>query len=121
MDYLKDLAQSLYERRGEAVVVPYEDRSDNQFQPAQNDCHRNVEAWCRLHPSHRPVRGWLVFDYSEQRRYRFISHSLVEDEEGHRFDITAYTGHPFLEFEGIEEEFVLLMSARQLTHVDHIF
>lgn len=121
MDFLRDLAGRLYERRHEAVVVPYEDHSDDQFQPARNDCHRNVEVWCQLHPSHRPVRGWLVLDYSEQRRYRFMAHSLIEDEEGHRFDLTAYTGHPFLEFEGVEEEFVLLMSARQLTHVDHNF
>jgi hypothetical protein len=47
-----------------------------------------------------------------------MAHSLVEDDKGRRFDLTAYTGQPFLEFEGIEEEFVLLVSARQLAHVD---
>jgi hypothetical protein len=121
LDYLKDLARSLYERRHDAAVVPYEDRSDDQFQPTRNECHRNVDVWSQRHPSHRAVRGWLVFDYSNEGRYRFMPHSLVEDETGRRFDLTAYTRHPFLEFEGVEEEFVLLISTRQLTHIDHYF
>ena len=55
----------------------------------------------------------------EQRRYRFIPHSLVEDDKRRRFDLTVSIAPPFLEFEGIDEEFVLLISARQLTHVDY--
>jgi hypothetical protein len=92
LNFLKDLARRLYERRHEAIVIPYEDRSSDPFQPARNDCHRNVDLWCQLHPTHRPVRGWLPFDYSEWALYRFMPHSLVEDDKGCRFDLTAYTG-----------------------------
>lgn len=123
MDFLKDLAKRLYDRRHHAVMVPYEDRSSGQFQPVHNDCHRNVELWCQANPSHRPVRGWLVFSgLSPPEFCRFTAHSVIEDDTGRRFDVTpsaTFARYPFLEDEAIEEEYVLLISSRGLIFLDH--
>ena len=93
------------------------------FQPGQQDCHTNVERWCHIHPEHKPVRGWLVFEgYTRFGFCRFIAHSVVEDEHGRLFDPTptrASHRHPFLREEMSEEEYLLVLSARQLDRVDH--
>jgi hypothetical protein len=62
MDFLEDLARQLYQRRHEAVVVPFRDCCGEAFRPAEQDCHRNVDVWCESHPSHVAVRGWVVFE-----------------------------------------------------------
>jgi hypothetical protein len=89
MDFVTDLARRLYDRRQEAVVVRFKNCSDEAFQPAEQDCHRNVDLWCKDHPSHALVRGWVVFEvYSPLGFCRFIAHSVVEDDKGILFDIT---------------------------------
>jgi hypothetical protein len=123
MDFLADLARRLYDRRQEAVVVPFRNCSSEAFQPAEQDCHRNVDLWCKGHPSHMPVRGWVIFEvYSPLGFCRFISHSVVEDEDGVLFDITptrASKRYPFLNDEMTEEEYVLLITSRKLVNLDH--
>jgi hypothetical protein len=65
----------------------------------------------------------VVFEvYSPLGFCRFIPHSVVEDEEGVLFDITpsrASRRYPFLKDELTEEEYVLLITSRQLLHLDH--
>ena len=120
--YLRSLAKSLYERRHLAAQVPVEDRADDQFAPIRGDCHVNVDKWCRLHPGHRPVRGWLVIEMIPFRRFHFIAHSVVKDLAGRRFDVTpqqAFTKHPFIEDEDIEEVYLLRAAYRKLVAIDH--
>ena len=123
MDFIPELAHRLYERRDQAIVVPCGDCSSADFQPVEQDCHGNVEVWCKAHPGHKPVRGWLVFErYSRPGFCRFIAHSVVEDEQGQLFDPTptrASRRHPFVRDESVEEEFLLMLAARQLVHLDH--
>ena len=122
MDFLQELAHRLYQRRDEAVVVPIRDCRSADFEPTEQDCHGNVDRWCRAYTHHKPVRGWLVSEgYSRPGICRFIAHSVVEDERGLLFDITpsrASHRYPFLREEMTEEEY-LMLSARQLVHVDH--
>jgi hypothetical protein len=123
MDFVTDLARRLYDRRQGAVVVPFRNCSSEAFQPAEQDCHRNVDLWCKDHPSHAPVRGWAVFEvYSPLGFCRFIPLSGVEDEAGILFDITpsrASRRYPFLKDELTEDEYVLLITNRQLINLDH--
>ena len=125
MDYLKELAQQLYERRHEALVVPLRDCSGPDFVPVEQACHANVDDWCLRHPTDRPVRGWLLHEsWLSQGFCRFAAHSVVLDENGELFDPTptrAARRYPFLRHHLTDEEFVLMVSARQLVHLDHHF
>lgn len=118
MDYLKDRARRLYERRHLAGMVPHEDRSNDQFHPEAGACHTNVDQWCRLNPTHKPVRGWLVFDHSAVGRFLFVAHSVVEDEKGNRFDVTPQRPigqYGFLQDEAFDEEYMLLIQPTSAT------
>jgi hypothetical protein len=87
-------------RRQDAVVIPFEDRAETGFQPDAQDCHANVDAWCRFKLGHKAIRGWFVIDIPALRKTLFVSHSVVEDEQGRRFDPTPRRFHneyPFLE------------------------
>jgi hypothetical protein len=72
MAYLKNLARRLYERRHQAAMVPHEHCSDDRFHPEAGACHANVDQWCRINPTHRPIRGWLMFDHSAVGRFLFV-------------------------------------------------
>lgn len=123
MDFLQELAQRLFERRHQAVLVPFRNCSSPGFRPEAQDCHGTVDRWCRAHPSHKPTRGWFVLEgYPQPDICRFVAHSVVEDEQGRLFDPTpplASRRYRFLKDELTDEEFMLLLSARQLVHVDH--
>jgi hypothetical protein len=123
MDFLQELAQGLYERRDQAVLVPFRDCSGPGFTPVAQDCHRNVDLWCRARSEHKPVRGWLVLEgYPDPDVWRFVAHSIVEDQRGRLSDPTpsiAAQKYPFLRAAMAEDEYLLLLSARGLIYVDH--
>jgi hypothetical protein len=123
LDFLVELAQQLYERRHQAIPVPFRDCSSPGFYPGAQDCHRNVDLWCRDRPDHKPVRGWLVLEsYPRPDIWRFVAHSVVQDEQGRLFDPTppsAARKYLFLRTDMVDEEYLLMLSARQLVHVDH--
>lgn len=125
VDFLAELARQLYERRQEAVLVPFRDCSGPDFSPVEQACHSNVGEWCKAHGEHRPVRGWLVYEaWLPQGFCRFAPHSVVLDERGELFDLTptkASNRYPFLRNHLTEEEFVLVTSSRKLVHLDHRF
>jgi hypothetical protein len=102
MDFLEELAKGLYQRRDQAVAVPF------------RDCVR---------ADHRPVRRWLMLEsYPRQGVCRFVAHSVVVDEQGRLFDLTpssAAPKYPFLKEKMSEEEYLLMLSVRRLVHVDH--
>jgi hypothetical protein len=95
----------LAQQVNEAVVVPYRQVNIGDWVPEQNKCHHNVAAWVESNPNHWQVRGWLVIAAPNSNFIRFVAHTVVEDENGNRFDITPLnaTGpRSFLEA-GIDE------------------
>lgn len=61
-----------------------------------------------------------MLDYSDNGKVRFMAHSVVEDGEGERFDVTRPTGHSFLETEASEEEYILFVSKHGIVFLDHM-
>jgi hypothetical protein len=125
LDFLVELAQQLYERRHQAIPVPFRDCAGPDFAPIPQACHANVDEWCKNHPKHRAIRGWLVHESWLPLGFcRFAPHSVALDENGELFDLTpprAAPRYPFLRNHLTDEEFVLMVSARQLVHLDHRF
>lgn len=54
----------------------------NGFKAIRSRCHENVDRWCRLHPGHVPVRGWLNSGGILDR------HSVVDPGDGTLLDIS---------------------------------
>jgi hypothetical protein len=126
---LKTLATSLYARRQEAVVVPYEPQPMTSGPASEHWCHENVDRWVLEHPDHRPVRGWLVFDWTGNELgvrilslplCRFTAHSVVETPDGRLFDLTpsrASQRYPFLRHHEADGDFEAMILAA-IVHVD---
>jgi hypothetical protein len=87
--------------------------------PLSRTATGNVERWCALHPKHRAVRDWLVFEGYRSSLCRLVGHSLVEDEGVCLFDPTPTRTVNRYREEMTEEEYVLVLAARQLVHVDN--
>lgn len=99
------LAQRL--ARGEARLVRRATDHDLcGFIAERSRCHKNVDRWCRLHPKHRVVRGWLVTS-----SYVLDRHSLVDIGEIDLMDITPMPDEAsrlFLPHDGGCDEFETL-------------
>jgi len=120
---LKALVTSLYARRQEAVVVPYEPRTMTSGPPTEHECHNNVDRWVLEQPDHKSVRGWLVFEWTENEMgrlmfslplCRFTAHSVVETPDGRLFDLTpsrASRRYPFLRHHEPDGEFEAIVLA----------
>jgi hypothetical protein len=64
----------------------------------------------------------VLEDYPRPDIWRFVAHSVVEDEKGRLFDLTpplAARKYPFNRSELVDEQDLLMPSVRQLVHVDH--
>lgn len=122
---LQALAVSLYARRGEAVVVPFSERSIDDWKPSEGQCHRNVDWWV-LNTKSTAIRGWLFFDFHNTSLglipfVRFTAHSLVQDEDGTLRDITpskASQRYPFIRHDEGDGDFISLVEKHQLVHLD---
>src|ERR1051325_1521490 len=104
------LAGRLYARRGEAVALARVSITDRDWQPAPNECHRNIEALCARDHSYTAVQGWLVADRSVLGIvwFQFYAHSVVESTSGGRLDITPNPlerSYPFLRHETADGDF----------------
>ena len=122
------LAQSLFERRRTAVVIPYRESSLPEWKPSEHLCHINADYWSIHTHGDMPVRGWLVFDLSsamifgQRPRFRFTAHSVNIDENGNLFDLTpsqASQRYPFIRHQGSDEEFMTLVENHKIVHVEH--
>jgi len=123
---LNALKRSLYARRHQAVVVPYEAKTMMSGPPpTEHECHINTDRWVMEHADHKAVRGWLVFDYNRItyglfRICRFTAHSVVETPDGKLFDLTpskASQRYPFVRHEGPDDEFEAIVLAGHI-HLD---
>ena len=68
----------LFERRNKGTLIQQVEFKECEWKPAFNECHNNVDFWCRVNPEYKPVRGWLfyAFDY-ELNFVWFQSHSVI--------------------------------------------
>ena len=106
-------------RRQEGVVIPFEDQGGTGLQLEGQDCHSNVDTWCRFKPGHKAIRGWFVIDIPALRKTLFVSHPVVEDEQGRRFDPTPRRFHneyPFLEGDDPLYQLRTYRNLRSVTH-----
>jgi hypothetical protein len=92
-----------------AVSVPSHPARLDGRELQRNKCHDNVDSWVQQHPERKAVRGWLFWPANEAGRYRFMAHSVVE-ENGELFDITPIDenerkGLVFLKHLGTEADF----------------
>jgi hypothetical protein len=124
---LTALVNSLYARRHEGVVVPFEPQTITSGQPQEHDCHSNTDRYVRDHPDHKSVRGWMIFDYNKTTQgwwpvCRFMAHSVVEAPDGRLFDITpsqASQRYPFIRHSGPDSEFEAIVLAGHI-HLDFV-
>jgi hypothetical protein len=121
---LLTLARRLYARRQTAAVVPYKMLDPGHL---EGECHQNSERWARDNSGWKAIDGWLVFDYTSLEPLslplvQFNPHSVVEDENGTRVDVTpsrASQRYPFLEHEGPRDDFIRIVENISLIRIDY--
>ncbi len=100
---------ALYARIGEAVPVPFESVSIEEWQPVISDCHNNAGRWAEHDAGRKVIRGWLTWGLNEFWQSTFIAHSVIEDRDGRLFDVTPIDPHTprpdFLRHDGTAAEF----------------
>jgi hypothetical protein len=85
---LSEHARALYERRDEAIVVPFVSVKDGDWRPTAQDCHENCETWCERHQDHGLVRGWIYVPLAGLAYCRFVAHTVIRRPYGELIDIT---------------------------------
>ncbi|WP_421988539.1 hypothetical protein [Roseococcus sp.] len=94
----------------EFEYVPYREVHFGKEAPVPGYCHQNVDAWVQLNPGNHAVRGWAGNDGNSH-----TAHSVVQDEEGHLFDITLKLGaFQFVRHTGCESDFMLLVENKNI-------
>jgi hypothetical protein len=120
MTDLLAVARRLYQRRQSGLIVPYRMVDERHVEA---ECHQNAGTWVRDNTGFKVVHGWLVFDYERTTRglfslVQFNPHSIVEADDGERFDPTpsrASQRYSFLDHEGSREEFIELVEGHALS------
>jgi hypothetical protein len=117
---LAAITEGLYKRRESGVLVPYESPDGLSWKPHRNFCHINADRLALENQGLlKSVRGWLVLNYCDVGRFRFMSHSVNRGADGRLFDITPGPRRPaFIEHNGPMGEFEAIVEAgyRWLDH-----
>ena len=99
----------LFANREAAGVIPTGATECEGWQPRLNDCHNNVDAWCRGNKEFKPARGWLFYSLGYEADYvMFQQHSVLVDDAGRLVDITpsmAEDNYPFIYVVDPDEQF----------------
>ena len=110
---LREYAEKLYLRIGEAVILRRMEIEIGSWRPLENECHSNVAIVHHHSPSYCPVHGWLYFDFDHQLdRAQFLAHSALRSPSGELWDITpsrASQEYPFLSALESEKEYFALI------------
>ena len=121
---IQQIADRLYLRRTEGMLVEFKDVSTADWKPAERECHANVDYWCERNADLRPVRGWLYFDFRPVLPFvRFNTHSVVEDKHGNLIDITpagVFQRYPFIRAEEDEETFAALVDVHNVRVIEYV-
>jgi len=132
-DILTQLAKQLYDLRDAGRIIPFvrvgigDGSAPGDWKPAPKFCHANVETWVMRSPEYAIVRGWVVFDQSNQSivprpRFHFAAHSVIGTPDGKLLDITPSgisQPYPFIRHPGTTVEFDQLRNRYQLMFIDH--
>ena len=120
----QEIGRRLYARRKEGVVTKIASVEIGDWKPSEHECHGNVTTWCERNPQHKPVRGWLFFDFDDYFPHvRFVAHSVIEDENGNLIDITpviSFSRYPFIRAEEDEEMFASLVEEQGVTEINYV-
>lgn len=120
---LAAICRRLYARRGSGLVIPFVEKKGANWEPQQWLCHGNAIRWVTENPDWKAIPGWLIFDLSFAGRWRFSAHSVVEDADGTRIDITpaptASRRYPFLEDEASHGDFMRLIGSARVQELDY--
>lgn len=134
-DVLTQLAKRLYNLRYTARIIPFvrvgigDGSAPDDWKPSPKFCHTNVETWVMRSPQYAIVRGWIVFDQSNnplvpRPRFHFAAHSVICTPDDKLLDITpsdVSQPYPFIRHPGTTEEFDQLRSQYQILFIDHYF
>jgi hypothetical protein len=132
-DVLTQLAKRLYDLRHTARVIPFvqvgigDGSQPDDWRPSEKYCHANVDVWVMRSPQYKAVRGWVIFDQSNnplipRPRFHFAAHSVIETPDAKLLDITpslASQPYPFIRHPNSIEEFDELRNTFQIVHIDH--
>ncbi len=122
LEKLAAIGRGLYARHDAGVVVPFVEKEGDGWAPAQGMCHANAKRWVAENPGCKAVPGWMVFDLRFWGRFRFSAHSVIEEADGTRIDITpspASRRYPFLQHDGEHEEFLKLIGSLMVQDLDY--
>jgi hypothetical protein len=132
-EILTQLAKQLYDLRDTGRIIPFvcvgigDGSAPDDWKPSPKFCHANVETWVLRSPEYAIVRGWVVFDQSNnpfapRPRFRFAAHSVIGTPAGELLDITPShisQPYPFIRHPGTTEEFYQLRNQYQIMFIDH--
>ena len=133
-DILTQLAKQLYDLRNTGRIIPFahvrigDGSAPDDWKPAPKFCHANVDTWVTRSPEYAIVRGWVVFDQSNnpfasaRPRFHFAAHSVIGTPDGKLLDITPSDispPYPFIRHPGTTEEFDQLRCRYQIMFIDH--
>lgn len=118
------LAQSLYQRKSTARVVAYRHVDDGY---RENFCHANAADYAAKNPGWKVVHGWLIFDFEADTSglltiVRFNPHSIVENRDGERMDVTpsrASRRYPFLDHVGTPSDFARIVQDNWISVIEY--
>jgi len=106
---IQEYVIGLFERRNDGVFVQKATIEECEWTPELNECHNNVDFWCKAHPEYKPVRGWLFFALGyEDEHVLFLLHSVMLTPENSFVDITptrAVDSYPFIVADESDDEF----------------
>lgn len=115
---LKAYTAELFARRNEGVIVQPAEIQIGDWQPQENECHRNVGTVCANRAEFTPVRGWLFFPLTYPAPLvnfvLFNAHSVISNEDGTLFDITpsrASQSYPFIRAKENDGDFLKFVLA----------
>jgi hypothetical protein len=132
-DIITQLAKTLYDLRGTGRTIQFvsvgigNGSAPDDWRPAPRCCHANVETWVMRSPQYAIVRGWVVFDQTDERlvprpRFHFVAHSVIRTPDGKLLDITPSDisqSYPFICHPGKNDEFDELRRMYQIIFIDH--
>lgn len=75
-------------RRRDAEKIPYHAVGIGDWRPKVAECHANADAWVRANPRTKAIGGWVEYASFGEGTVALTAHSIVEDADGRRFDIT---------------------------------
>jgi hypothetical protein len=112
---LRRIADSVFSRLGERVLLVRKDARIGDWKPKVHYCHDNVRHWVAKNPNHKHVFGFALFDFRVLSGcIRIMPHSAVEDENGVLYDITPHEAsqdYPFIRNTGSMDDFAVLATA----------